>query len=264
MDAIRNWLNSGREYHGGVQLYVQHGTNELLKKLFTVEGFSEFKQQQLEKALTNLLQQSDLSHNLQETERLFTIIDNKAKSIVENGIVPVIPPTKFLQADGSEFPKTEGVLDLQKRKGWRNPMDSNEQALFERWKPLHAEMLDLQARLEDVARAGQSDATKKVEAGRMALRIIALDKQCDQIYTERDHYLKTGKLMEDGYNDKPLDIPVDPVKWPLRLQNHQRYLREYKATRQKQTDPEKQQKLDENIAHQERMVAEYKKRLNLE
>lgn len=255
MDAIRNWLNSGRDYHAGVQLYVEHGAHGLLKKLFTAEGFSEFKQQQLEKALAGLIQTPGIE------------VPQDSPTIPQTQTAPQgqkaaeIAPINTTEADVDLI--NEGNIS-ERRKGWSNPMDAAEQTLFDKWKPLYSEMLDLQARLEEVARAGQQDPTKKDDAGRMALRIIDLDKQCDKLYAQRDLYLQTGKLMEDGYNDKPLELAVDPVKWPLKLQNHQRYLREYKGKRENESDPAKQQKLDENIAHQERMVSEYKKLLKLE
>lgn len=48
--SIQEWLNGRREYYQGVQLYQQHGSDALLKLLFT-ESWSEFKQRRLVAAL---------------------------------------------------------------------------------------------------------------------------------------------------------------------------------------------------------------------
>lgn len=241
MDVIRNWLNGSRDYQTGVQLYLEHGQHGLLKKLFTAEGFSDFKQQQLEKALSGLITPDQ--PKAPQGQKVATI----APVLSTQAIVSLI--------DASNNP------DPERRRGWSNPMDATEQSLFDKWKPLFSEMLDLQACLENVARQGLKDQTFKEEAGRMALRIIDLDKQCDAIYSDRDYYLAHKKLPEAKSN---LDISLDPAQWPLKLQNHQRYLREYKKKLEKETDADKRLKITQNIQQQEDYVAEYKKRLKLD
>jgi hypothetical protein len=51
MDLIKAWLNGNRNYLTGVKLYLQHGDDDLLKKLFTAEKETSYKRQQLEEEL---------------------------------------------------------------------------------------------------------------------------------------------------------------------------------------------------------------------
>jgi hypothetical protein len=51
MDLIKAWLNGNRNYLTGVKLFLQHGDDDLLKKLFTAEKETSYKRQQLEEEL---------------------------------------------------------------------------------------------------------------------------------------------------------------------------------------------------------------------
>src|SRR5437763_1793794 len=59
---------------------------------------------------------------------------------------------------------------------WSHPDDQDpvEKSLFTSWHPLFLERANLQSRILDVARQGQKDPEKKVEAGQMAHRILHL------------------------------------------------------------------------------------------
>jgi len=57
MQAIQQWLDSGRPYVVGVSLYMRYGHNANLKRLLTTEQQSPFKTEQLHKALLDLVKQ---------------------------------------------------------------------------------------------------------------------------------------------------------------------------------------------------------------
>jgi flagellar biosynthesis chaperone FliJ len=117
--------------------------------------------------------------------------------------------------------------------------------------------MNLTARVGDIARAGKTDPLKKIEAGRMALRILDLDDQLDQIYQERDMYRKNGQLPDKRPYGEPC---IDFKQMPVKLANHQKYVRDYKAKLAKSPG-------NTNLAHQlqkhEWFVSHYKKELNL-
>ena len=58
MEMIKAWLNGSRNYAMGVKLYVQHGDEPLLKKLFISEGETPYKRERLEIALNELFRDS--------------------------------------------------------------------------------------------------------------------------------------------------------------------------------------------------------------
>jgi len=103
--------------------------------------------------------------------------------------------------------------------------DSNEvlTMLREQWRPKYGEMTNLQARIHDIAEAGNTDPNKRLEACQMAAKIIRLDKEIRKLYADKDYYLKNGTLPV-----KPIEIQViGPIElvW-ARKQNLQRYLRD--------------------------------------
>jgi hypothetical protein len=89
-------------------------------------------------------------------------------------------------------------------------------ALKARWRPKFAEMMSLSQRLWDM--------TTVSERGEAAHRILDLDDQCDEIYAERDFYLAYNRLPDTRHTESV----TDPLKWPQKLANAQRYVRDYR------------------------------------
>lgn len=222
MDNIREWLNGPKNYAEGARLYLIHGKDPALRIAFN-EAESPFKKRRLEEALRGLLTRK-------------VVAERKIEETKDTAIRRV------------------AVAD----RNWPGEMDTTLTALWNKWKPLFAEMMNLSSRLYDVAKAGQTDPAMKVEAGRMAHRICDLDDECDAIYEKRDHYLKYKKLPEEK---KPMDLVVDPKKIPLALANTTRYIRDYKNKLKKNpADVNAAKKLEEY----EWAAGEYRKQLNLD
>jgi hypothetical protein len=59
MENIRGWF-SHKDYIEGVRLYLKHGQDPVLKKLFTSEQQTDYKRQRLEKALKEVLKGSEV------------------------------------------------------------------------------------------------------------------------------------------------------------------------------------------------------------
>lgn len=197
MDDIHEWLKGNKDYDAGAKLYLMHGKEQSLRRVFS-EPVSEFKKKKLVEALTALV-----------TKKV-----EAAKKI--------------------EVTKQAAIehISVSNRK-WPAKKDATLTALHEKWKPLYAEMMSLMSRIYDVALAGQTDSAKKQEAGRMAHRILDLDDECDAIYEQREFYLKHNKLKEE---EKPMELVTDVKKIPLALSNAQRYVRDYKNKLLKKPD----------------------------
>lgn len=189
-NEITNWLNGPREYYAGAALYLSHGKDPVLKRVFS-EPPNDFKRKKLVEALRGLI-----------TTQV------KVETQVEASKTTVIA--------------TEKRAERQ----WPEQRDETLQALHLQWKPIFAEMMNLMNRIFDVAVLGQSDPYNKILAGQMAHRILDLDDMCDELYAKRDHYLQHGKLPA---HETPMELVVDPMKIPLALQNAKRYAREYRA-----------------------------------
>jgi len=54
MSAIQSWLSSGKDYIEGIRLYLQHGADNNLKRLFTEEQKTAYKETLLEKAMRDI------------------------------------------------------------------------------------------------------------------------------------------------------------------------------------------------------------------
>lgn len=189
MDEIRKWLKGPRDYESGAKLYIQHGTDRNLRKIF-MEPASDFKKKKLVEVLSSMV--------------------TKKQHVAEKVAVT----------------KEVALRHISKSPGqWPAELDPTLKALKEKWKPLFAEMMNLSARIYDVALEGTKDPAKKAEAGEMAHRILDLDDECDAIYQQRDHYIQFGKLKAEK---KPMDLVVDPVKIPVALENARRYVRQYR------------------------------------
>lgn len=190
MDEIKAWLTGAKNYDAGVLLYLRHGKDPLLRKVFA-EPASDFKKKKLETALRELLQVK------------------KAKAVEM-----VASKETLLQKD------------IVAATGWPTEKDDVLTALHLQWKPLFSEMNALCAQIYEVALQGEKDPGKQAEAGRMAHRIIDLDDQCDKIYAQREYYLQYGKLPDEA---APAKLVVDSKKLYLAFENSKKYVRQYKA-----------------------------------
>jgi hypothetical protein len=189
MQAITDWLNGARDYSSGVHLYLKHGRDPLLKKLFTAESKTAFKEKKLADALRGLLQRNQVA-----------TVD----------LSPQVQTVYTRHQGWPAVPISDAVLN----------------ALHAQWKPLYSEMQNLQARIYDVAEAADKygDPTKKQEACEMAHRIADIDDQLDDIYFKRDFYVKENRLPAEPTTTPPVAAHM----WPKKLANAQRYVREYK------------------------------------
>lgn len=196
MDDVRQWLNSKRDYQQGVTLVVKYCPDPKLKRLFLAEDATDFKRKRLHEILDGVYR-------------------GKEKA-------PEVKPSPVAAAAAARDQHINGR--------WPEKMDEVVQALYHQWKPLFSEMNSLQARIYDVAKAGNH-----FESGRMAHKILDLDDQCESIYQQREYYQKNGHLPADT---KPDDkkLVVDPILMVVALKNAQRYLREHKSKLKK--DPE--------------------------
>ncbi|MBE2229964.1 MAG: hypothetical protein IAE96_04890 [Chitinophagaceae bacterium] len=241
MEAIRIWLNGKQDYLAGVRLFSIYGKDLALKRSFAEPLVTDYKKKRLREVLEQLISTVTASS-----------VDIPAKPVIKTpGHV-----TSF-SASKSPISSNESIPDFTPEKGWSDKRDPTEQALHINWKPLFLELMNLTARVGDIARAGKMDPLKKIEAGRMALRILDLDDQLDHIYRERDMYRKTGQLPDKRPYGEPC---IDFKQMPVKLANHQRYVRDYKAKLAKQPG-------NTDLAHQlqkhEWFVAHYKKELNI-
>lgn len=255
MQKILEWLNGPQAYEPGVELYSQYGSDALLKMLFA-EGWSDFKQRRLVQAL------EELATTRQLTGGLVKIIEVPVSAFTE--------PGEAQASDANFSTDPERVADLQNeledlqqqikeiRKGWPAVMDDQLQPLHDEWKVFIAEKYNLQARIYEVSKAGLTDDAKRQQACTMAHRILDLRDACRAIYVKRDHYLEHGSMPVE---QKPDGIVQDPKKWPLKLANHQKYLRDYRAKFKAEGDPEKRDGILKQINKHQALVDAYKKLL---
>jgi len=178
-------------YDAGVQLYLEYGSSAVLKRVLTQEAETPFKQQKLREALLQ---------------------------IVATVQQPAEQKAAVLQISQPE---------PQQLKGWP-PQPIEDQvlaALYNQWRPLYGEMKSLQHRIDEVAKLGTTDRNKLMEAGQMAIQILNLEDQVLAIYRERDYYYQHQQLpAQDNTNEL---LVVDPLKWPIELETHKRYVRRY-------------------------------------
>lgn len=198
MEDVRNWLNGSKDYQTGIQLYLKYGDNDLLKRLLTQEGHSEYKFTRLVNALQQML---------------LTKKDPAKKET----------PAKAVQL---VTPKKETIKEIPIEKNWSEKKDTVEQSLFLQWKQTYSEMMNLCARVGELSKEAseKNDKSKIDEAGRMALKILDLDDQCDRLYSDRDFYKANGRLPDE---ENPIEISLDSTLWHKKLQNHERYARKF-------------------------------------
>jgi hypothetical protein len=148
--------------------------------------------------------------------------------------------------------------------GWPKDMDDELRSLYDEWLPKFIYKKNLQARIYDVALLGKKDEAEKRKAGEMAHKILDLRNECRAIYQKRDYYLEHKKMPEEK---KLCDIPEDPKKWPLELQNAQRYVRDKKLKLKKLEPTEANKKkidaLTKKLEIYEWKINELKKLLGL-
>jgi hypothetical protein len=92
--------------------------------------------------------------------------------------------------------------------------DDLEKAIRTRWLMKFKEMQDLRSQLLYLPTDDQ-----RCDA---AFRILRLDRECDQLYYERDHYRQHGRLPLDDTTD---DYIQDPMVMAMRITSLQRYIR---------------------------------------
>lgn len=186
MDFIKEWLNSGRNYAEGVKIYLTYGKEQKFINLFNEPIQTAFKEKKLAEVLTQLYK-------------------GNAKAVT----VKATTTTKYLTG----------------HKTW--PEDTSDAiltALRNQWRPLYGERSSLQARLHDVALAGNTDSVKRQEAAQMAGRIIQLSKEISDIYATRSYYQQHGQLPQKQVEASPFG---DAAKAYIAKKNAERYLREY-------------------------------------
>jgi hypothetical protein len=248
MENIRKWLNGPRNYSEGVKLLLEHSQDEKLKKLFSTEGPTDFKKKKLHETLQQILSNTNRNgiKNFIQRQKPLEPELQKVLNTTSTRLISQTPTRLDISAP------------LQNPNKWPAQMDEVTKALFEKWKPIYAEKCNLEARIYEVAKAGLKNKSKEMEAGKMAHRILDLDDQCEQIYEQRNHYLKTGEL---PFHSKPSKLVVDPVKMATELKNAERYLREYKGRLKKNPADEK---AAVKLKQYEEKIAYYKKELKLD
>lgn len=225
MDVIKNWLKNPFDAVKGVELFAQVSSNKKLLHYFKTAPITAFYQKKLTAELAAILLQ------------------------------PATTASKSTPLKKTSAPEPSGSQNITA--GWLPPeqRSSIEQVLHNKWRPVFSRMMNLMARLDDVARQGINNQDKEDEAGRMALEIIELDMQVDDIYQQRNYARQHNSLPAQK---KQMQLAVDPTLWPLKLHNHQRYVREFRVKLKKEPD---NLKYAANLQKHEWAVAEYKKLL---
>lgn len=201
MEAIRIWLNGRRDYKTGVRLYSLFGKDMLLKRSF-LEAETPYKRNRLIEELQKLVA---------VCKPVMRVTANQLQEMaVKAPVAPAAPKVP------------ENIYEYR----WSPNPDQVERSIYLRWKQKYVELMDLVSRVGDVARAGEKDHSQKEEAGRMALRILNLDDEVEEIYAERNYYLDKGKQKATYPYGEPCQ---DPLLIPTKLQNAMRYVRQYKT-----------------------------------
>jgi hypothetical protein len=223
MQELIAWLNHP-DYKIGVELFLKHSRNKRLNDLFRYEAESPYKKARLLKEINLLISKHQ--------EKPPVEYDTATHTSITVGWPPK--------------PITDVVLA----------------ALYDQWKPMYDEMLNLQARIYDVAlQATNGNDLKMLESCQMAHRICDLDDACDAIYAKRDHYLQNGSLPTEA---PKREIVGDPVKWALELQNLLRYERRYKNILQKEPGHRLSDKRAQTLQQCQEDIAWYKSLLKID
>lgn len=126
MDDVRKWLNSSRNYVDGVKLLLAYSTDTKLKRLFTIEGETEFKRKKLLEILQQCLKPQP-----------------GAKVSVP---APAVTPKQMFENPSK----------------WPAQMDEVLKALHEQWKGVYSERNHLCMKLPDWARTGNEAETGRI------------------------------------------------------------------------------------------------------
>ena len=284
MEAIRTWLNGPREYTSGVKLYAQYGDDLALKRMFS-EPQSDFKRRKLIQVLESIWQgrkqakipaspvpqvkppattpafkiKRELVKSKNEVSQLTNVLHDTQQKLEEvaDQLEDLEWEKETLEDENQEL--KEKLKSIKSRSGWPVEMDEAISALHSQWKPKFLEMCDLMSRIYEVGKEGLKNKSKEKEAGRMALRILDLRDQVISIYADRDHYLVSGRLRE---KPSPVEDCLDPNLWPQKLQNAQRYVREYRGKLSSMEDTnEKYLAALEKLQYWQSEVEKYKKLL---
>jgi hypothetical protein len=223
MDLLKQWLNGPRLYADGVDLFVSHSRDKKLNALFRNEAETEYKRKRLVLEIEKLISKASTDPVQQYPQQ----------------------PKQILQSGWPARPIADPVIA----------------ALYEQWKPLYDEMLNLQARIYDVAVIGMDNDLKHLEAGTMAHRICDLDDLCDEIYSKRDYYYANGKLPAVEATRK---LITDPTKWASELENLKRYERRYVDLLQKHPQHRLAAKRATQLVKVREDILLYKKLLKIE
>lgn len=223
MDLFKQWLNGPRDYIDGVNLFVQHSRDKQLNNLFRNEAQTHYKQKRLVAEIERLMQKADTDPVQQFPQQ----------------------PKETVQIGWPAKPIEDPVVA----------------ALYEQWKPLYDEMLNLQARIYDIAEQGMTNDLKHLEAGTMAHRICDLDDLVDELYSKRDYYYAHGKL--PAAIEERRDMVADPIKQVLELENLKRYERRYMGLLQKQPQHRLAAKRAAQLVQVREDIAYYKKLLKI-
>lgn len=219
MEVIRQWLNGAKDYDAGVALYMQHGDDKDMKALFR-EYRTSFKEKKLVELLKGLL-----------------------STVKQVKVVTSAKETKL---------QTE-------THGWPAKMKPELAALKEVWKPLYKEMMNLCARLYDVALLGKADKNKEMEAGQMAQRILNLRDEIKDIYSDRDHFIQHGHFPGKEQAFTPV---VDPLKLAERRLAVRRYLTRLNNELKKEGKPNIRLKQEKDFAKYAAEMLYINKKLN--
>jgi DNA repair exonuclease SbcCD ATPase subunit len=254
MENLRIWLNGNKDYASGAKIYLELGTDPLLKRMFS-EPESEFKKKKLILALEYIWKGRNGAQIPTSPKKSTAVPQSPPVLKIEKELDELKKEVKDLEELNGEKESTIEDLEWEKeeleqanedlqeenkllrnkklKNGWPVTMSPTLEALHAQWKPKFLTMVDLMSRLYEVARAGMKNKSKQKEAGQMALRILDLREEVIDIYKKRDHYLVTGELPEDP---PPVAECIDEKLWPVSLQNAQRYVRDYKS-KLKNMDP---------------------------
>jgi chromosome segregation ATPase len=294
MENLREWLNGKRDYASGVKLYNQLGADPALKRMFS-EPESDFKRKKLIKALEDIWQ-------VQKQGKIPVISHPQAKPSpapvpfkIKRELVKTKTEVKTLASELSELQnqvsdqestiedQQQTIEDLEwekveledendelvkklktikSRNGWPIQMDEAVASLHAQWKLKFLTMVDLQSRLFEVASEGRTNKSKEKQAGTMALQILDLREEIIGIYHKRDHYLVNGELPEVP---PAVEECLDPLLWPKKLDNAQRYVRTYRGKLDKLSETDNKYLLTlQQLQKWEAEVIKYKNFLKLD
>lgn len=227
MQDLKAWFDKCI-YDQGVNLYLKYGNDPTLRALFA-EDYSDFKNKKLHRVLSELLENYE---------------QPATKKAVQQRQVEQSPAIAH--------------------RGWPATLDPVLQTLHDQWKPLFVEMMNMQARIYDVALMAEqtNQVDKKEEACQLAHRILDIDEQMEQIYAQRDYYIVHGKLPETIVKEK--EVVGDPVRWATELQNQERYVRRYRGKLKKDPKNKNAANWALKLKEAEEMVALYKRKLKLD